>query len=217
MHSYIKHIAYFLLAACITIGSNTLVFSQTSKTALTNEKKQLEKELAQQKKLLAETRKSKTASLREIQLLTNQIRNREKLIQTINQELSNIDVEIQETTKEISLLQDKLNELIKAYKKAIYIAYKHRDMLNKTSFIISSENIHQAVKRMRYLQEYSKALNRHLLIIQETQAAKKKKEESLMQIKQEKAMLLDNESKEKTNLQKQQSEKYKVVIQLKKK
>lgn len=217
MHSYIKHIAYFLLAACITIGSNTLVFSQTSKTALTNEKKQLEKELAQQKKLLAETRKSKTASLREIQLLTNQIRNREKLIQTINQELSNIDVEIQETTKEISLLQDKLNELIKAYKKAIYIAYKHRDMLNKTSFIISSENIHQAVKRMRYLQEYSKALNRHLLIIQETQAAKKKKEESLMQIKQEKAMLLDNESKEKTNLQKQQSEKDKVVIQLKKK
>lgn len=217
MHRYIKHITYLILAACISIGSLDAVYSQTTKSSLSNEKKQLEKELAQQKKLLEETRKNKTTSLREIQLITNQIKSREKLIQTINQEISNLDVEIHSTTTEISLLQEKLNELIKEYEKAVYIAYKHRNMLTKSSFIIASDNIHQAVKRMRYLREYSKALNRNLLIIQETQAAKKKKEESLKLIKTEKGLLLNNESKEKSNLQKQQIDKDRVVSLLKKK
>lgn len=217
MHPYIKHIAYLILVACISIGNLDAVYSQTTKSSLSNEKKQLEKELAQQKKLLEETRKSKTTSLREIQLITNQIKSREKLIQTINQEISNLDVEILTTTKEISLLQEKLDELIKEYKKAVYIAYKHRNMLTKSSFIIASENVHQAVRRMRYLREYSKALNRNLLVIQETQAAKKKKEESLNLIKTEKGLLLNNESKEKTNLQKQQTDKDRVVVLLKKK
>ena len=186
MYKNIKQIVYFILVVFLSLGSSHTLWSQTCKEALTKEKKQLEKELAQQKKLLEETRRNKTASLREIQLITNQIKNREKLIQTINEELSYIDVEIEEVTKEITQLQTKLDELIDAYRKAIYIAYKHRNMLDKANFIISSENIHQAVKRMRYLQEYSNALNRHVLIIQQTQATKKEKEKVLMQNKQEK-------------------------------
>jgi septal ring factor EnvC (AmiA/AmiB activator) len=217
MHKNIKQIVYLILIICLSLGQTNTAFCQTNKDALTKEKKQLEKELAQQKKLLEETRKNKTASLREIQLITNQIKNRERLIQTINEELSHIDVEIEETTKEISQLQAKLNELIKEYKKAIYIAYKHRNILDKANFIISAENVHQAVKRMRYLQEYSNALNRHLLIIQQTQAAKKEKEEVLIQTKQEKENLLVNKNQEKTKLQKQQQEKDRVVSTLKKK
>ncbi|MDD2621809.1 MAG: peptidoglycan DD-metalloendopeptidase family protein [Bacteroidales bacterium] len=217
MYKNIKQIVYFILVVCLSLGSSHTLWSQTSKEALTKEKKQLEKELAQQKKLLEETRRNKTASLREIQLITNQIKNREKLIQTINEELSYIDVEIEEVTKEITQLQTKLDELIDAYRKAIYIAYKHRNMLDKANFIISSENIHQAVKRMRYLQEYSNALNRHVLIIQQTQATKKEKEKVLMQNKQEKMNLLEHKNQEKTNLVKQQRDKDQVVSTLKKK
>ena len=217
MYKNIKQIVYLILIICLSLGQTNTAFCQSNKDALTKEKKQLEKELAQQKRLLEETRKNKTASLREIQLITNQIKNRERLIQTINEELSHIDVEIEETSKEISQLQTKLNELIKEYKKAIYIAYKHRNILDKANFIISAENVHQAVKRMRYLQEYSNALNRHLLIIQQTQTAKKEKEEALIQTKQEKENLLVNKNQEKTKLQKQQKEKDRVVSTLKKK
>ena len=217
MRKYLKSILYLALVACLSIGGAYTVDAQTTKVALTNEKKQLERELAQQKKLLQETQKNKKTSLREIQLITNQIKKQGRLIQTINEELSSLDVEIQETTKEISLLQTKLEELIEEYRKAIYIAYKHRNMLTKASFVISAENIHQAVQRMRYLQEYSNALNRYMNVILETQAAKKQKEESLIQIKQEKRLLLGDKNKEKQNLQQQQVKKDQIVVTLKKK
>ncbi len=217
MSGYIKYILYFFLVICISIGSSNIVYSQTNKIALTEEKKQLEKELAEQKKLLEETRKNKKASLREIQLITNQIKKQEQLIQNINQELAGLDVEIQATTQEIVTLQTKLDALMKDYEKAIYIAYKHRNVLKKASFVISADNVHQALMRMRYLQDYSNALNRQLMLIKETQATKKKKEENLLQIKQDKQLLLVNKSKEKENLQQQQIQKDKVVSNLKKK
>lgn len=217
MQQYIKYIVYFFLVICLSTGNSNIAYSQTNKTALTEEKKQLEKELSEQKKLLEETRKNKKASLREIQLITNQIKKQEKLIQNINDELAGLDVEIQATTQEISVLQTKLDKLIKEYEKAIYIAYKHRNVLTKASFIISADNVHQAVKRMRYLQEYSNALNRQLMLIKETQTAKKQKEINLMQTKQSKEMLLVNKNKEKENLQQQQVQKDKIVSSLKKK
>ncbi len=215
MCRYIKKYTFLRLFFILFAVNHSFVFSQITKDNLTNERKKIENELIQQKKILAETTKNKKASLREIQLLTNQIKKQEQLIQTITSELSCLDVEIEETTNEISQLQIKLDELIKEYKKAIYIAYKHRDILAKTSFIVSSENIHQAIKRMRYLQEYSNALNRHMLLIKKTQMAKKKKEENLINIKQDKEDLLSNKSKEKINLQQQQQQKDKVVATLK--
>ncbi|MFA7401991.1 MAG: hypothetical protein WCZ21_05625, partial [Bacteroidales bacterium] len=90
MYKNIKQIVYLILIICLSLGQTNTAFCQSNKDALTKEKKQLEKELAQQKRLLEETRKNKTASLREIQLITNQIKNRERLIQTINEELSHI-------------------------------------------------------------------------------------------------------------------------------
>lgn len=217
MFSYCKKYIFPLVLFFFLTANQSGVYSQVTKVSLTNERKQLEKELAQQKKLLDETTRNRKASLREIQLLTNQIKKQEKLIQTITSELSCLDVEIETVTEEIAQLQVKLDELIKEYEKAIYIAYKHRDVLLKTTFIISAENIHQAVKRMRYLQEYSNALNHHMKLIKETQKAKKSKEESLISIKQDKICLLDNKSKEKTNLQQQQQQKDKLVVDLRKK
>ena len=45
------------------------VYGQNKKAELTNEKKKLEQEIAQQRALLKKTQKSKNASLREIQLI----------------------------------------------------------------------------------------------------------------------------------------------------
>ena len=206
-------VLFFLL---IALFYTALAIGQESRTALNSEKKQLEKEIAEQKKQLQTTQKNKAASLREIELIKNQIRKQEKLIQVINDEIHSLDNQIIENTKELQTLTQKLDLLIAEYKKAVYAAYKHRNALSKTNFVLSAENLNQAARRMNYLQEYSRTLNHQLRAILETQQKIKQKDELLTSQKQEKTSLIQDKNKEKENLSKQESQKNTVVANLKK-
>jgi len=205
-----------LLLLLIALLNSQFVVGQDSRATLNSEKKQLEKEIAEQKKQLESTKKNKAASIREIELIKNQIKKQEKLIQTINDELVSLDHEISENTKELKQLNSKLDLLTAEYKKAIYIAYKYRNSLSKASFILSANSLNQAAQRMNYLQEYSRSLNQQLKAILETQQKIKQKDELLNSQKKEKTSLVQDKNREKENLAKQQSEKNTVVASLKK-
>jgi septal ring factor EnvC (AmiA/AmiB activator) len=189
---------------------------QDSRAALNSEKKQLEKEIAEQKKLLESTKKNKAASLREIELIKNQIRKQEKLILTINAEIQSLDNEIVENTKELNALSKRLDLLTAEYEKAVYAAFKYRNALSKASFVLSADNINQAIRRMNYLQEYSRTLNLQLKAIMETKQKIKQKDEQLKSQKQEKTSLIQDRNKEKEQLTKQETEKNTIVSNLKK-
>jgi len=210
-----KWVSIFLFLL-IALFNTDLAVGQSSRTVLNSEKKQLEKEIAEQKKLLASTQKNKAASLREIELIKNQIKKQEKLIQTINEEIRTLDDQIVENTKELNALTKKLNLLTSEYEKAIYVAYKYRNALSKASFVLSAANFNQAVRRMNYLQEYSRSLNLQLKAILETKQKIKQKDEQLQLQKQEKTSLVQDRNKEKEQLTKQQSEKNSIVSNLKK-
>ena len=206
-----------ILFFALTMLLLNAVVGQDNKSKLTNEKKQLEKEIAQQKKLLETTQKSKTTSLRDIQLITNQIKKQEQLIQVIDDEVLSLEHNIEENTKELDALKSKLDILTEEYKKAVYAAYKYRNVMNKAGFILSSENLTQAARRMNYLQEYSRSLNQQLVVILQTQEDIKRKDTILRQNKEEKTQLSQDKNREKQNLSKQQQEKNKIVTNLQKK
>lgn len=193
------------------------VSGQNTKENLDNEKKKLEQEIKEQKQLLEITKNNKTTSLREIQLITNQIKKQEKLIQIINDEMLSLDREIETNTQELNTLKQKLNIFIEKYRKAIYIAYKYRNVMNKTGFILSSESLAQAARRLNYLHEYSRLLSQQLKIILRTQEEINKKNILLYQNKVEKTQLFEARNAEKENLSKQQTEKNQIVANLKKK
>ena len=200
----------------IALFNTDLAMGQDSRTALNSEKKQLEKEIAEQKKLLESTKKNKAASLREIELIKNQIQKQEKLIRTIGEELQALDNKIVENTKELNDLTKKLDLLTAEYEKAVYAAYKYRNALSKTSFVLSAANLNQAIQRMNYLQEYSLRLNLQLKAILETKQKIKQKDEQLKSQRQEKSSLIQDRNREKEQLSKQQSEKNTIVVNLKK-
>lgn len=204
------------VCALIALFSMGLAMGQDSRATLSSEKKQLEKEIAEQKKLLQATQKNKTASLREIELIKSQIRKQEKLIQTIADEILSLNNQISENTKELNALTAKLDLLIVEYKKAVYIAYKYRNVLSKTNFVLSANNLNQAARRMNYLQEYSHTLNHQLKAIVETQQKIKQKDALLHSQKQEKSSLIQNKNREKEQLAKQEVEKNTIVANLKK-
>ena len=212
--TYKYRIVLFFALAILLLNA---AIGQDNQSKLTNEKKQLEKEIAQQKKLLETTKKSKTASLRDIQLITNQIKKQEQLIRVINDEVLSLEHNIEENTKELNALKSKLNVLTDEYRKAVYAAYKYRNVMNKAGFVLSSESLTQAARRMNYLQEYSRSLNQQLASILRTQEDIKRKDTILRQNKAEKTKLFQDKNKEKQNLSQQQQEKNKIVANLKKK
>ena len=210
------HIYRVILFFALVIFSLNGVVGQNNKTKLSNEKKQLEKEIAQQKKLLETTKKNQTASLRDVQLITKQIKKQEQLIEVINDEMLAIDHDIEENSKELDALENKLDRLMDEYKKAVYTAYKYRNVMNKAGFVLSSQSLTQAARRLNYLQEYTRSIDQQLKTIKQTQEDIRRKDTILRQNKEEKTLLVQDKNKEKQNLSKQQEEKNKIVADLKK-
>jgi septal ring factor EnvC (AmiA/AmiB activator) len=207
---------FFFFAWIIILSFSDIAVGQNTKNKLSEEKKKLENEIKEQKRLLEITKKNKTASLHEIQLITSQIHKQERLIQVINDEILSLDHEIGENMKELEALKNKLDILIDEYQKAVYIAYKYRNIVNKTGFILSSESLTQAIRRVNYLQEYAQFLNQQLKNILQTQEDIKRKDTLLRQNKEEKTLLFQTRNNEKQNLAKQQVEKNQIVSNLKK-
>lgn len=207
---------YILGIIICFLGMSGVATGQSKKAELTNEKKKLEQEIAQQRALLKQTQKSKKASLREVQLISSQVKKQEKLIATINGEISAIDGEIEANTQEITHLESQLDVLKKNYAQAVYVTYKYRHVLNKASFIVSAESIGQAVRRMRYLQTYATSLEKDVQRIQQTQNDLRQKEADLQQSRQDKQQLLQDGTRRKEQLARQQQEKNQIVSKLKK-
>jgi len=201
----------------IMLSFSCFVSGQNTRANLNDEKKKLENEIKEQKRLLEVTKNNKTTSLREIQLITNQIKQQEKLIGLINDEILSLDHEIELNTVALNSLKQKLDIFIDEYQKAIYTAYKYRNVMDKMGFILSSKSLTQAARRINYLQGYSRFLNQQLKIILQTQEEINKKNDLLRQNKAEKTQLFNDRNIEKQNLSKQQVEKNQIVANLKKK
>jgi septal ring factor EnvC (AmiA/AmiB activator) len=210
-----KRIKY-VFAVLIVLFCLPNVFPQNNKAKLTDEKKQLERSITQQKNLLATTQKKKNASLREIELIKSQITKQERLIAIINEELNMLDNRIKTVNEELSHLNHKLTALKAEYAQAVYAGYKYRNVFNRSGFILSSQSINQAAIRMNYLQQYSQNLNKQLLAIQKTQNEIKHQSDILQKTKAEKIVLIRDKNHQKGDLDKQRVEKDAMVAQLKK-
>ncbi|MDR1792587.1 MAG: peptidoglycan DD-metalloendopeptidase family protein [Bacteroidales bacterium] len=206
---------YFVLVFIASLSIVYTVNGQSNKDKLNAEKKQLQVSIEQQKKLLNATQKEKTTSLREIELIKNQIKQQERLISVINEELGLLNHQIEQTDKEISTLSGKLSLLKEEYAKAVYAAYKYRNTFNKSGFILSAKTFVQAAVRMNYLQKYSSLLQQQLLEIEQTKQNIFQKSEQLHKSKAEKSSLALSQTLQKNELDKQRSEKDAIVAKLK--
>lgn len=132
-------------------------WSQKSRAQLEREKKNNLKKIAQAEKILSQTKKDKKASLGQLRALNQQIKIREKLIRSLGQEVNVLESELSDLQiVERSLLND-LKNLKEEYAEQIYKSQKANRGNNKLMFLFSSESFNQLVKRMKYLQQYSKA------------------------------------------------------------
>ncbi len=151
-------------------------------------------------KLLQETSKSAQNSLNKLNLLTQQILSRKKVINLLNQEIGEIDKEITGMNKEIAGLEKELDGKKENYTKSIRGMQKRNSSQDKILFILSADNFTQSLRRLRYLHEYAIWQKQQAAEIVNRQEDINRKKAELEKTRSEKQLLLGQRESESKKL-----------------
>ena len=212
MHSFKnKTLPFVCTLLFLLVTQNTLA---QSKKNLERKKKQLQKEIQLTNKLLKETRKDKDLSVDELLKVKSKMLSRSKLINAMNAEIRLINKNIIASKQGIADLELELDHLKSEYAKIIYYSFKHRSSYDKMMFIFASDNINQAYKRLKYIQQYAEYRKGQSEEIIATQAALEAKIIALNETNAEKTVLVSMEKQERQNLAIEKAEQESIVQQL---
>lgn len=195
------------------------VSSQSSSKVkeLEQQRKKALEEIEMTNRLLSETQRSARSSLSRLNLLSQQVVARKKVVSLLNQEIETIDLQIKGTNQEIGKLGKELKEKQTNYSKSIKGLYKRRSSQDKLLFILSAENFAQSLRRMRYLREYADWQKKQASDIVEKRKEIVLKQDALEKTRTEKRALLASREAETKNLQAEEFAQKEEVRELNKK
>ncbi|HYG16675.1 MAG TPA: peptidoglycan DD-metalloendopeptidase family protein [Bacteroidia bacterium] len=186
-----------------------------SRKDLEKKRKEKEKEIKLTKKFLEQTRSKKKKTLNELNLLNKQIKAREELIVTMADEIGAIEDQIAIESTNIERLNGELKRLKDEYADMVYRAYKMRESGDLTSYVLSSDNFNQAIKRIKYVQQVGSDRERQLDLIKFMQDSIQRKLDKLKGVKKEKNDLLGLKESEAEELKGDKKENEELVKDLK--
>ena len=152
-------------------------------------KAQLEKEIAAINRQLKDNARSSSRALTDLSLVRRKIAARQELIAESDREIRALDDSMKVRQQEIDRLQARHDTLSLYYNRLVRGAYKNRDSRLWYMYILSSENIGQAVRRFGYLKGLSRNMSEQAKNIQETAAALELEKDRLAGLKEEAQVL----------------------------
>ena len=146
-------------------------------------KAQLEKEIAAINRQLKDNARSSSRALTDLSLVRRKIAARQELIAESDREIRALDDSMQVKQREIDRLQARHDTLSLYYNRLVRGAYKNRDSRVWYMYILSSQNIGQAVRRFGYLKGLSRNMSAQAKRIQEIAAELELEKERLEGLK----------------------------------
>lgn len=205
-------IIVFLVSGLVAFGQNSSKVKQ-----LENQRKKALEEIEMTNQLLNETKKTARSSLNRLNLISNQILSRKKVISILNQEIGGIDSQINKMRREVNRLEQEVKVKQKNYGKSAKGMYKRRKSQDKLLFILSADNFAQSLRRMRYLREFADWQKRQAAEIVVKQREIEEKRSALEKTRKNKQVLLGSRENENQKLQTEESSQKSEVQQLNKK
>lgn len=189
----------------------SILFSQNNeKKNLQDKKTKLQKEIKLTNSLLNKAKKQKTQSVTMLNTLNKQIQSRQEIIHTLNIEVNlaktqieKLKNEIQTTKQSLVKKRELLDTLKSEYSLMIRDAYFNRNAYKKLAFVFSSQHYNQALKRLKYLQEYSLFRQNQ---VKEILVAEQQLNDELLKLKQQKVLLLVAKNQKSKSLEESQTE-----------
>lgn len=216
-------ISLLLICSVFLFGNG---WTQKKSDQLQAEQNKLEKKLSTTKSLLEKVKRGTQNSLSELKLIETQVRDREELVQNVDNQIRGAELTISSKSQEVKLLQKKVLTLKEQYKRLLIYAYKHRNKYGKMMYIFSSSNYFEAVKRNNYLRRVSDIQRKQFKLIKQSQrfikteitsikTEKEKKEELLVLKIEEKNKMLSDKEKKQQALNKLKKDETKLLADLK--
>lgn len=186
-----------------------MLFSQ-KKEQLQKQNAELKKQIAAINSNLAKTQQQSKLSVAYLTEVQKKIQLREKVYNNTQKEKRLIEDDIYLRQLEINRQNRELEVLRKNYAEVLVKAYKNKGVQNKVTFILSSKNLGEALRRVQYLKDYSDYQDKKAAEISD--AAKKliqninlkqksvKHKEVLLANQQKDLLTIEAERKQKENL-----------------
>lgn len=200
----IKKISFFITILMFAL------FSAQKKELLQKQNAELKKQISSINTNLAKTQKESKLSIAYLNDVNKKIQLREKVYSNTQKEKRLIEDDIYLRQLEINRQNKELAVLRKNYAEVLVKAYKNKGVQNKVTFILSSKNLGEALRRVQYLKDYSdfqdkKAAEisdaaRQLLLNVERKKKSAKDKETLLSNQQKDLLTIDAEKKQKENL-----------------
>jgi len=168
-------------------------------------------------KIIKKTEQKKEVSVGKLNAIGERINKQTKQIDIISENQQLLENEAQELTRVTTELSGNLEKLKKEYAKMIYSSAKTSNKFNKLSFLFSSTNFNQLVRRYKYLQQYSQAREKQAVLIQKVRSELLTEQVNVLRKKQEQATVLIEKITETQNLQNLKGKQSSVVSQLNRK
>ena len=209
-----KGLKYIVI--CLAVAFSFAANAESVKD-LQKKQKQLQKEIEQTNKMLKQTKKDETATMNKLQLLGQNIQNQKKLINTLDNEITALNREM----NELSSTRDSLQRILEGYKNdyAQMVRQSHYARIQQSPllFLLSSDSFQQLARRARYLQEFAHFRQEQVKRIERTQAEIDLQNELLQANKNDKQSALSTRKREQENLKRDERKQQNMLTQLKSK
>lgn len=199
---------FFSLISITSLG-------QKSRSDLERERSEIQQEIERVRRSLDETKKNKKETLGQLALLQRKLALREKAIRNINDQINVIQADMNQSWRDILRLRRELDTLKLQYEKTVVYAYKNRSNYDFLNFIFSATNFNDALKRVAYLKSYRAYRQQQAANIETAQAQLNKRLDNLKVNREQKSLVLKEESKHRSELFSEKKEKDAVVNKLK--
>lgn len=208
----------FVVISCICFYVCTLTAQTTPKIRqLEKQRNELKQQIAESETLLQSTKKDVKSQLGNLALLSGQIEERQKYIQTIENDVKAIQQEISRLERDLKSLQKELKEKRQKYELSVKYIYRNKSIQDKLMFIFSAEDFGQMYRRLRYVREYADYQRLQGLQVQRKQKQVTEKANSLKNSRKAKEDLLKQGEAEKAKLEAQEQERKQILSGLQKK
>lgn len=148
-----KNVRNILLFITLIIA---VAVSGQSRKELERQRKNTLKQLETTTQMLKETKQNEKATSNKLRIINQSIKERQKLIDNIGLEINAIDTEVDSLTSVRDQLSTELVRIKNDY--ATMIRRTHIEQMNANwlTFLLSADDFSQAIRRLRYLNEFSK-------------------------------------------------------------
>lgn len=194
-------------------------FAQSTRKIRELEKQhaELQKQISASETLLQSTKKDVKSQLDNLALLSGQINERKKYIETIEKDVKVIQTEVDRLQLELKALQRELADKKKKYEQSVKYMYRNKSIQEKLMFIFSADNLSQMFRRLRYVREYADYQRLQGIQVERKQKQVTEKQQTLLASRNAKEEMLKQGEAERQKLEEQEKERKTLLSSLQKK